>query len=189
VNASAWFAAHKIPVLAGGAGGVALLALARRHAAGSSSGTVPTQAVADTSASDLYNTLQPELEQLTTAISAASAWNALPASGGLPGGSGTTPPPAPTPAPAAQPVTTPGPSLSLVAEGNPLHLPVPSPTYSPSPLDYAVALGFATQDSSSGSTIVTGPANLGTGPIVDAAHEIEGERYVALPGGRFQVIE
>jgi hypothetical protein len=79
-------------------------------------------------------------------------------------------------------------------------LPVASATYSPSALDYTVASGKVAQTvvanptSRTTSTIVQGPASLGTGPTVSASQRIDGERYVQLtdkagkPTGRYRVI-
>jgi hypothetical protein len=78
---SAWFAAHRTVVLGAGAAGVAGLALLRRNrggaeAPGTVAGTLPAAAVVqgstaatgggsyDSSAFDVYNALQPQLEAL-----------------------------------------------------------------------------------------------------------------------------
>lgn len=87
---SATFEANKVPILATAAAGVAGLALWQRHKAGSSSTSTPAQGVAtvpsysagsqlaattgaggvyDSSSSDLYGAIQPQLESLGSQVS------------------------------------------------------------------------------------------------------------------------
>lgn len=102
---SAYFAAHKTAILGGAAAAVAGLALYRKHAAAAGTpttggvtlaGTTPAAAIVgaqgpDSSSYDLYNAMQPELEQLLqTGASSGGVTAPPPVASGLfaPSGSG-----------------------------------------------------------------------------------------------------
>jgi len=183
-RATAWLKANRAAALGVAGAGVAGLALVMRRRSSSSGGgnasTPPakTLAVGDTTATDLYNALQPDLEaifgELRLRNDGAGVFPVAPVAPmpTVPTAPAPVAPAAPTPqpAPVAQPVQTTAPTSTL-------SVPVPSLYYTPSGLDYEVSAGRSRPVVRADQSVTYVGSRQGSGPVVPVNQRIPGERY------------